>query len=61
MESQSARPFAGLLLEVSDCRHKDLYLYGSFELMVLFFESIVISTAYMILPHASLVIAIDEI
>ena len=38
MESLSAGSFAGLLLEVSDCRHEDLYLYGSFELMVLFFE-----------------------
>ena len=38
VESQSAGPFAGLLLKVSDYRHKDLYLYGSFELMVLFFE-----------------------
>ena len=38
VESLSARFFAGLLLEVSDYRHKDLYLYGSFELMVLFFE-----------------------
>ena len=38
MESLSAGSFAGLLLEVSDCRHKDLYLYESFELMVLFFE-----------------------
>ena len=38
VESQSARLFAGLLFEVSDYIHKDLYLYGSFELMVLFFE-----------------------
>jgi hypothetical protein len=38
VESLSAESFAGLLLEVSDCGHKDLYLYGSFELMVLFFE-----------------------
>ena len=38
VESLSARSFAGLLLEVSDYRHEDLYLYGSFELMVLFFE-----------------------
>jgi len=38
MESLSAGYFAGLLLEVSDYRHKDLYLYGSFELRVLFFE-----------------------
>ena len=38
VESLSARSFTGLLLEVSDCRHDDLYLYGSFELMVLFFE-----------------------
>ena len=38
MGSLSAGSFAGLLLGVSDCRHKDLYLYGSFELMVLFFE-----------------------
>jgi hypothetical protein len=38
VESPSAGSFAGLLLEVFDYRHKDLYLYGSFELMVLFFE-----------------------
>ena len=38
VESQSIGSFAGLLLEVSDCRHKDLYIYGSFEQMVLFFE-----------------------
>ena len=38
MEPPSAGSFAGLLLEVSDYRHKDLYLYESFELMVLFFE-----------------------
>ena len=38
MESLSIESFAGLLLEVSDCRHEDLYLYESFELMVLFFE-----------------------
>ena len=38
VESQCAGSFAGLLFEVSDYRHKDLYLYGSFELMVLFFE-----------------------
>ena len=38
VESQSAGSSVGLLLEVSDYRHKDLYLYGSFELMVLFFE-----------------------
>ena len=38
VEPLSAGSFAGLLLEVSDYRHKDLYLYGSFELMVLFFE-----------------------
>ena len=38
MEPLSAGSFAGLLLEVSDYRHKDLYLYESFELMVLFFE-----------------------
>ena len=38
VESLPIGSFAGLLLEVSDCRHKDLYLYGSFELMVLFFE-----------------------
>ena len=38
VESLSTGSFAGLLLEVSDCRHDDLYLYGSFELMVLFFE-----------------------
>ena len=38
MEYLSAGSFAGLLLEVSDCRHKDLYLCRSFELMVLFFE-----------------------
>ena len=36
VESQSAGSFAGLLLEVSNYRYKDLYLYGSFELMVLF-------------------------
>ena len=35
VESQSAGSSAGLLLEVSDYRHKDLYIYGSFELMVL--------------------------
>ena len=39
VESQSVGSFAGSLLEVYDYRHKDLYLYGSFELMVLFFES----------------------
>ena len=38
VESRSAGSFAGLLLEVSDYRHKDLYLYISFELTVLFFE-----------------------
>ena len=38
VESRSVGSFAGSLLEVSDYRHKDLYLYGSFELMVLFFE-----------------------
>ena len=38
MESRSVGSFAGSLLEVSDCKHKDLYLYGSIELMVLFFE-----------------------
>ena len=38
VESLSAGSFAGLLLEVSDYRREDLYLYGSFELMVLFFE-----------------------
>ena len=38
VESLSTRSFASLLLEVSDYRHEDLYLYGSFELMVLFFE-----------------------
>jgi hypothetical protein len=38
VESQSVGSFAGLLLEVSDYRHNDLYLYRSFELMVLFFE-----------------------
>ena len=38
VESQSVGSFAGLLLEVSDYRHKDLYLCGSFELMVLFFK-----------------------
>ena len=38
VESLSARSFTGLLLEVSDCRHKGLHLYGSFESMVLFFE-----------------------
>ena len=38
VESRSAGSFAGLLLEVFDCRHKDLYSYRSFELMVLFFE-----------------------
>ena len=37
VESLSAGSFVGLLLEVSDYRHEDLYLYGSFELMVLFF------------------------
>ena len=35
VESQSAGFSAGLLLEVSDYRHNDLYPYGSFELMVL--------------------------
>ena len=35
VESQSVGSSAGLLLEVSDYIHKDLYLYGSFELMVL--------------------------
>ena len=38
VESLSAGSFAGLLLEVSDYRYKDLYPYGSFELMALFFE-----------------------
>ena len=38
VESLSAGSFTGLLLEVSDYRHEDLYLYGSFELMVLFSE-----------------------
>ena len=38
VESLSAGSFAGLLLEVSDYRHNDLYLYGAFELMVLSFE-----------------------
>ena len=38
VESLSTGSFAGLLLEVSNYRHEDLYLYGSFELMVLFFE-----------------------
>ena len=38
MESLSAGSFTGLLLEVSDYRYQDLYLYGSFELRVLFFE-----------------------
>ena len=38
VESRSAGSFAGLLLKVSNCRHKDLYLNGFFELMVLFFE-----------------------
>ena len=38
VESLSAGSFAVLLLEVSDYRHEDLYLYGSFELIVLFFE-----------------------
>ena len=38
VESLSAGSFDGLLLEVSDYRYEDLYLYGSFELMVLFFE-----------------------
>ena len=38
MESLSAGSFASLLLEVSDYRHDDLYLYGSFKLMMLFFE-----------------------
>ena len=42
VESLSARPFASLLLEVSDCKHEDLYLYGSFELMVLFFEPMMV-------------------
>ena len=38
VESQSAGFFSGLLFEVSDYRHNDLYLYGFFKLMVLFFE-----------------------
>ena len=38
VESLSVGSFAGLSLEVSNCRHEDLYLDGSFELMVLFFE-----------------------
>ena len=42
VESLSAGSFAGLLLEVSDYRHEDLYLYGSFELMVLFFEPMMV-------------------
>ena len=29
VESLSVGSFVGLLLEVSDCRHEDLYLYGS--------------------------------
>ena len=42
VESLSAGSFAGLLLEVSDYRHKDLYLYGSFELRVLFFDPMMV-------------------
>ena len=42
VESLSAGSFAGLLLEVSDYRHKDLYLYGSFELTMLFFEPMMV-------------------
>ena len=42
MESLSTGSFAGLSLEVSDCRHEDLYLNGSFELMVLFFEPMMV-------------------
>ena len=38
IESISTGPFAGLPLEVSDYRREDLYIYGSFELRVLFFE-----------------------
>ena len=38
VESLSAGSFAGLLLEVSDYRCWDLYLYESFELMALFFD-----------------------
>ena len=38
VESLSVESFADLLLKVSDCRHEDLYLDGSFKLMVLFFE-----------------------
>ena len=38
VESLSTGFLASFLLEVSDSRHEDLYLYGSFELMVLFFE-----------------------
>ena len=42
VESLSSRSFAGLLLEASDYRHEDLYLYGSFELMVLFFKPMMV-------------------
>ena len=38
VESLSVGSFASLLLEVFDYRHEDLYLYESFELMVLSFE-----------------------
>ena len=38
MEPLSTGSFASLLLEVSDYRQRDLYLYRSFELRVLFFE-----------------------
>ena len=36
MESPSVESFANLLLEISDCKCWDLYLYKSFELIVLF-------------------------
>ena len=38
VESLSVEFFADLLLEVSDCKCWDLYLYESFELSALFFE-----------------------
>ena len=51
MEFLSAGSYASLLLEVSDYRHKDLYLYGSFELRVLFFEPMTVSGLLCQIKH----------
>ena len=37
LDTLDSESLSGLLLEVSDYRREDLYLYGSFELMELFF------------------------